>query len=153
MQLFRLSKLTLTYGERTDGTGTWQVSGRASPGGQTSAPFTGSLTYSGDTLSEVELSVGAISLAGLADLSQLNVSYSGGSWTGTATIRQGTSSTSWRSGWITARAALVSGSLTARNVQLFGVLDIATFGMSYSAAPGSWMSQRATTVDQPAHPL
>jgi YVTN family beta-propeller protein len=141
MQLFSLSDVTLDY---DPGTGAWSVSATATTGGTTSTPFSGSLTYSGNTLTAASLSVGAISLGGLANISQLTVGYDDGTWSGNVTFVQSSGGTA------TAAIALgftgntlTSGSITASNVALFGALDVATFAMSY--ASGTWGLSVTTT--------
>jgi hypothetical protein len=69
MQLFKVSRLTLTYAAGTGGTGTWTVGGTAASGGTTSSQFSGKLVYSGHTLTSAKLDVGKISLAGLTTVS------------------------------------------------------------------------------------
>jgi hypothetical protein len=138
MQLFSLSKVTLTYDALND---TWSVSGTASSGGSTSAPFKGSLTYSDGTLSSASLSVGKISLAGLVDLSSLDVTYAGGNWSGDAALAQGGTAAISLS---FSASTLTSGSIAATNVPLFGVLDVKKFALSY--ASGTWHLAVTTTL-------
>jgi len=142
MGLFSLSDVNLAY---TPGTRTWSVSATATTGGSTSAPFTGSLVYSDDTLSSASLSVGGISLAGLTDISTLKVSYKDGTWSGTAGLARpsgGTENAAITLGFT--GSTLTSGSITAANVQLFGVVNVASFSMSY--ASGSWDLSVTTTL-------
>ena len=142
MQLFALSNVNLAY---TAGTGTWSVSATATTGGGTSTPFTGSLVYTANTLTSASLSVGKISLAGLTGISQLTVTYSNGTWSGTAALTQtsgGTETAAITLGFT--GDTLTSGSITAANVPLFGVLHVAGFSMSY--ASGSWDLAVTTTL-------
>ncbi len=136
MQLFSVSNLKLSYAAGSGGTSTWTVSGTASTGGKTSAKFSGDLTYTGNTLTSASLKVGNISLAGMSSLSNLTVTYSGSSWTGSATLGQGASAVTAKIALSYGSTGLTSGSLQASNVQLFGVLTVDKFGLSY--ADGTW---------------
>jgi len=136
LRLFNLSKLTLSYDAAT---ARWSVSGTASSGGKTATAFSGSLGYSGSTLESASLSVGKISLAGLLTLAKLKVSYADGAWSGTATMAGGAAGNGGRTATIALKfngTSLASGSISASDVALFGVLDVSTFELSYSG--GSW---------------
>jgi FG-GAP repeat len=142
MGLFSLSDVSLAY---TPGTRTWSVSATATTGGGTSAPFSGSLTYSEDTLSAASLEVGGISLAGLTDISSLKVSYKQGTWSGSAEFTNpagGAEKATITLGFT--GGTLTSGSITAADVALFGAVDVAGFSMSY--ASGSWELSVTTTL-------
>ena len=149
MQLFSVSNLTLSYNAPS---GTWQITGQATTGGSTSTKFSGSLTYTSGpdgtyTLKKATLSVGAISLAGMVNLSNLNVNYTtGDNWQGTATITQPTSKateTAQVSLGFTG-TSLKSGSIRATNVPLFGVFQTASFALNYQG--GTWDLTTTTTL-------
>ena len=138
MQLFSVSNLKLTYKASADGTNTWSVAeGKASTGGKTSAQFSGQLVYDDDgELDSGSLSVASISLAGMATISNLNVKYSDGEWTGSALIGQGKSAAKTSIDLTFGDTGLDSGTLKASNVDLFGVLKVDTFTLSYTG--GTW---------------
>ncbi len=134
MQLFSVSDLSLAF----TAPGTWQVSGTATTGGTSSAKFSGSLTYTKNTLTAASLQVGGISLAGLVDVSTLSVTLKDGAWSGSATITQkaqaGTEQATIALGFN--GTTLTSGSIDATDVPLFGVVNLSTFAMSYTS--GAW---------------
>jgi hypothetical protein len=128
LQLFALTKLTLTYSA-----GTWNLTATASTGGTKATTLSGSLTYADDTLTSATMTVKNFSLAGLVDVSALTVSYAGGNWSGNATIGSGASATAASISLTYNSTGLSSALLSARNVSLFGVLRVSTFDLSYSS--------------------
>jgi hypothetical protein len=137
MQLFSVSNLKLTYKASSGGTDTWTVAeGKASTGGKTSAQFSGQLVYDDDELDSASLKVASISLAGMATISNLSVNYSDDEWTGSAVIGQGSSAAAASIDLQYGDTGLDSGSLMASNVDLFGVLEVDKFSLTY--ADGTW---------------
>lgn len=145
LQLFSLSDLVLTYKAGRAGTGTWKVSATVSSAGKAATPFSGTLAYKGNTLTSAALSMGAVSLAGLIDLTRLSVSYDTKTgWAGNLTISPADSgdpqTVSFSLRYTT--AGLASATLTGKNIELFGVLNVTSFTLNY--APGSWDLSIAT---------
>jgi hypothetical protein len=140
MQLFALSNVTLSY-SASGSSGTWNVSGTASTGGQTSTTFSGSLAYSNNNPTSASLTVGTISLAGLLDISNLTVNYNG-SWSGSATVAQGgqTGTVSLTFSGPTLTAAEVK----TGPVALFGIVNVNSFDLKYGG--GSWSLAVTSTV-------
>jgi YVTN family beta-propeller protein len=145
MQLFSLTDLTLTYSADT-----WTIDGTASSGGSTSTTFSGTLTYSDDTLDSASLTVGDISVAGLFDVGSLTVSYKHDGWSGSATITQPSGKT------VSAAVAMAfddDGTLTSVSIahtgpiDLFGVLDLSQFALSYTDSSWglSWTTEGGTS--------
>jgi hypothetical protein len=139
IQLFGLTKLTLEYQAGPGGTETWNVTATASSGGGKTAPLTGSLTYSGGKLTAASLHVGSITLAGgLATLTKLTVNYNGATWSGSGTVyaalQKRTIPVAVKLAFGT--TGLTAGLITAANFPLFGVLELATFRLSYDS--GAW---------------
>ena len=137
MQLFSLTDVSASYDIAN---GTWSLAATASTGPSQQTTFSGSLTYSGNTLTAGSLAVNQISLAGLLDLSGLSVTYSSTKgWNGTATITQSTQAGT-ESGTVALTVSnagvLTSGSLKVKNVPLYGVITLKTFDMTYSS--GEW---------------
>jgi hypothetical protein len=137
LQLFKLTNIALTW---TSGSGrgdaTWQVKATASAGGTKRGTLTGSLTYSDDTLTAATLSVKGLSLAGLTDLTALNITYGGAGWQGTATLGSGASASTATISAAFDDSGLASATINASNISLFGVLKVQNFLFSY--AGGSW---------------
>jgi hypothetical protein len=156
LQLFKLTNLTLTWEAGSDGDQTWQVKATASAGGTKTAKLTGSLTYDDDTLTAATLSVNGLSLAGLADLSALNIAYGDGGWQGTATLGSGASASTASISLAFDDTGLASATIDASNVSLFGVLSLTKFVLSYggdtwditaTAADGGGASGSMTATD------
>jgi hypothetical protein len=135
LQLFTLTNLTLTW---TSGSGgeTWKVAATASAGGARKGNLTGSLTYENDTLTAAALSVKGLSLAGLADLSALTITYGGDGWQGTATLGSGASAATASVSLAFDDTGLASATISATNMSLFGVLKVQDFTLSYGG--GTW---------------
>lgn len=136
LQLFKLTKVVIKYDSTSKGAQTWSVSAKASAGGKASTPFSGSLTYSGGKLTAASLSVGKTSLAGLVDVTSLKVTDSNGTWTGHAVAGTGTNAKTLDITLAFSTKGLESGLIKASDISLFGVLDVSTFALSYSA--GTW---------------
>jgi hypothetical protein len=128
MQLFSLSNLTLGY---TASSGTWNITGTATTGGGTSTSFGGSMVYNGNTLTSASLNVGAISLAGLLNLSKLQVSYKSGVWSGGATLTQGTQQATVSLTFNNNTGTLAAGELKTGPVSLFGAVQVKSFDLAY----------------------
>ena len=128
LQLFTLSKLTLTYSA-----GAWQVTAVASTGGKKTTTLSGTLTYTGSALKSAALTVKNFSLAGLADVSALTVKYANGNWSGNATIASGKSATTASVKLAYGSTGLESASISAANVSVFGVLDVSKFDLTYAS--------------------
>jgi hypothetical protein len=137
LQLFKLSSVVIKYDSTSKGAQTWSVSAQASAGGKASTPFSGSLTYSGGKLTAASLSVGKTSLAGLVDVTSLKVTDSNGTWTGHAETGTGTNAKTLDIMLAFGDSGLESGSIEASDISVFGVLDVTTFELSYSASAWS----------------
>jgi hypothetical protein len=131
LQLFSMSNVMLGYASSSGGKTTWTVDA-ATTAGKTAGKLSGTLVFAGGTLASAKFSGTNFSLAGLADLSTLSVSYSKGKWAGTAVIGSGASATTAAINLSYDSSGLVSGSVKASNVPVFGVLDVKTFDLSYS---------------------
>jgi hypothetical protein len=139
LQLFTVASLTLKWTAGAGGTSTWQVAeATASTGGKKTAKLTGTLTYAGGTLKSAGLDVKNFSLAGLIDVSDLNVKYTGAKWSGKITIGSGTSATTAEFGLTYNSTGLASASISLANISLFGVLDVKAFHLGYLAARNQW---------------
>ena len=136
LQLFQLKNVTLTWTPGSGGGQTWKVAATASAGGAKTGKLTGSLTYSDDTLTAASLSVNGLSLAGLADLSALTITYGGEGWKGTATFGSGASAATAAISLAFDDTGLASASINASNLSLFGVLKVQDFALSYGG--GTW---------------
>ena len=135
LKLFQLTGVSLTW---TSGKGgqTWQVKATASAGGAKKGSLTGSLRYADGTLTAAALSLKGLSLAGLTDLSALDISYGGGGWKGTASIGSGASASTATVSLAFDDTGLASATISAANTSLFGVLKVSKFKLSYGG--GAW---------------
>ncbi len=139
MHLFSLSNVNLTY-KATTSSGVWKVTGTATTGGNQTTKFSGSLTAAPTgKVTAASLNVGSISLAGLVHIKNLDVKLKAGAWSGSANITQKTQTGTEKATVALAfdgSGNLLSGSLDATNVPVFGVLEVSSFQMSYSS--GNW---------------
>jgi cytoskeletal protein CcmA (bactofilin family) len=142
--LGQLFGLTISSFSLNVATGKWSVAGSATTSSGASSPFTGSLDYSGTTLTGGSLTVDAISLAGVLDLSKLTLTFAKGAWSGSATIAQQTHTAAVTFGF-SAAGSLISGSITTGPITLFNALPLKSFAMTYTS--GAWsLAASATTT-------
>lgn len=145
MQLFSLTNLTLAF----NAPGTWNIAATASTGAGTSTQFSGSLVYANNTITSGSLTVSSIDLAGMVTISNLKVTYSGGNWSGSASIKQATQAATVA---ITLSGSkITSASLKTGALPLFGLINVNSFdleynGTSWSLAVTSTLSGGASTA-------
>jgi hypothetical protein len=100
------------------------------------------MVYTNNTLKSASLKVGAISLAGLLNLSNLTVSYKSGAWSGSATVTQG--KTAATVSLVITGTTLTSAEIKTGPVSLFGVVNLNSFDMTY--ASGNWSLAVTSTL-------
>ena len=110
--------------------------------GATSTAFSGNLVFSKNVLTSGSLTVSSISLAGMVTISNLNVSYAGGSWTGSATIKQASQGATVAIA--TNGSTITSASIKTGAVPLFGLINVESFDLEYSGS--SWSLAVASTL-------
>jgi hypothetical protein len=131
---FALSGLALSW---TQSSQAWVVT---ASGTATSAPFTlnGNLVYgqSGITMGSLVLS-GAVSLGGgVITLNDLNLNYSNGAWTASATVSQATGTLVFTIA-VSTQGTITSGSIVSQGpITIFEAITLQSFAMTYDA--GSW---------------
>jgi hypothetical protein len=138
MQLFSLTNLTLAF----NAPGTWKVAGTASTGAGTSTQFSGSLVYANNTATSGSLTVSSIDLAGMVTISNLKVTYSGGNWSGSASIKQAAQAATVA---ITLSGSkITSASVKTGALSLFGYVEVNSFDLEYNGT--SWSLAVTSTL-------
>lgn len=138
MQLFSLTNMTLAF----NAPGTWKVAATASTGAGTSTQFSGSLVYANNTPTSGSLTVSSIDLAGMVTISNLKVTYSGGNWSGSASIKQASQAA-------TVAITLSGSKITSASVKtgalpLFGYIEVKSFDLEYNGT--SWSLAVTSTL-------
>ena len=124
-------------------TGTWSVAGSAVTSAGKDTSFTASLTYNSSGLTGGTLTVGAISIAGILDVSDLKFTYKNQAWSASATLAQGGQSAKIALAF-TSAGQLSTGSITTGKITLFGALPLDSLALTYDN--GAWGLATSATI-------